>query len=439
MNRSRQWALVALTALLIAVGAFMSYRHWLAAPPSVEDEAREYVAVALALGRYAPSEVDSYFGPAALQPMARQAAPATLPQLSDQVGHLLRQVRRSQAENPEPRRARLLGKIQDLQRVIERLLDTRQLSFDEQARHLYGIELGGLKFVASTQLLAELDGLLPGAGTLLDRMNLWRQQTLIAADRRAAVFERALDECRRRTQQQWPLPSEESLQITWTRKTPAAWHRYLGKGRSQLQINQDAVAYFPTLLSVACHEGYPGHHVQYLLMEQAAGSAGLLVEDSVVLLRSRQSVLLEGAANLGVELAFSRSQRVDFERDVLLPLAGLSPGIAEKQAAISRIEDQLSTSILPILRDYHDRRLSRDVAVQRLQSEALVPDAGPLLDFTSSLGAYVIGYTAARDLLRSAITDRVAANGSTAWAELKHVVEHPADADLPFLIVEKPK
>jgi hypothetical protein len=355
------------------------------------------------------------------------------------VAHLLRQVKRSQSESPEPRRARLLGKIHDLQRVIESLKATRQLSFDEQAQQLYGIELAGLELAAPTQLLTELDGLLPGAGTLVDRMNLWRQQTLIAADRRAAVFERALDECRRRTQQQWPLPSEESLQITWTRKTPAAWHRYLGQSRSQLQINPDAVAYFPTLLSMACHEAYPGHHVQYLLLEEAAGESGLPVEDTVVLLRSRQSVLLEGAANLGVELAFSQSQRLAFERDVLLPLAGLSVDIAEKQAAIGRIEDQLATAILPILRDYHDGRLSRDVAVRRLQSEALVPDAEPLLDFTSSLGAYVIGYTAARDLLRSAITDRVAANGSTAWAELKHVVEHPADADLPFLIVEKPK
>ena len=439
MNRSRQWALVAFTALVIAAGGLASYRYWPASLPSVEEEAHSYVAVALALGRYAPAEVDSYFGPAALQRRATQTAPATLPQLSDQVAHLLQQVRRSQAEHPEPRRARLLGKILDLQRVIESLKATRQLSFDEQARQLYGIELAGLELAAPTQLLTELDGLLPGAGTLVDRMNLWRQQTLIAADRRAGVFERALQECRLRTLQQWPLPSEESLQITWTRKTPAAWHRYQGQYQSQLQINPDAVAYFPSVLSVACHEAYPGHHVQYLLLEKAAGEAGLPVEDAVVLLRSRQSVLLEGAANLGVEMAFTQSQRLGFERDVLLPLAGLSSDIAEKQAAIGRIEVQLATSILPILRDYHDGRLSRDAAVQRLQSEALLPDAGPLLDFTSNLGAYVIGYTAARDLLRSAITERVAANGSTAWAEIKHVIERPADADLPFLIVEKPK
>jgi len=49
------------------------------------------------------------------------------------------------------------------------------------------------------------------------------------------------------------------------------------------------------------------------------------VEFSIYPLFSPQSLISEGSANFGREVAFSLDERLAFERDVLFPLAGLDP------------------------------------------------------------------------------------------------------------------
>ena len=50
------------------------------------------------------------------------------------------------------------------------------------------------------------------------------------------------------------------------------------------------------------------------------------MEYTVYPLFSPQSLIAEGTANYGIEVAFPRPERLAFERDVLFPLAGLDPG-----------------------------------------------------------------------------------------------------------------
>ncbi len=52
-------------------------------------------------------------------------------------------------------------------------------------------------------------------------------------------------------------------------------------------------------------------------------------------------------------------------------------------------------------RDYRDQRLSAEHARRALESSALVPSPEALLRFVDRLGPYVLGYTAARDKVRS--------------------------------------
>jgi hypothetical protein len=177
-------------------------------------------------------------------------------------------------------------------------------------------------------------------------------------------------------------------------------------------------------IDVACHEAYPGHHAQFLLQDQRAQPAGLPVEDRVVLLRSPASVLREGAANFGVELAFPFQERVAFEEHVLFPLAGLDPREARRYEIVHRLVDQLSAAAAPIIASYRDHRLSRDDAEQQLANEALVSSPGALLDFADHYGAYVLGYTAARDSIR----DYVSAQRRDHWSVLRELVSDPYGA-----------
>ena len=54
------------------------------------------------------------------------------------------------------------------------------------------------------------------------------------------------------------------------------------------------------------------------------------MEFTVYPLFSPQSLIAEGTANFGIEVAFPGAERVRFERDRLYPLAGLDPATAGK-------------------------------------------------------------------------------------------------------------
>jgi hypothetical protein len=169
-----------------------------------------------------------------------------------------------------------------------------------------------------------------------------------------------------------------------------------------------------TALDVACHEAYPGHHAQFLLM----AAHGLAVEDSVVILRAPDQVLREGAANAGIDLAFPPAARLAFTRDVLFPLAGFDRRDAATFVQVHRLVGELALSVMPILRDYRDGRMASGDAVARLVLDAGIASPETLLDFTRDLGAYVTGYTVARDMVAACL----AAQGGDRWAALATIV-----------------
>jgi hypothetical protein len=158
-------------------------------------------------------------------------------------------------------------------------------------------------------------------------------------------------------------------------------------------------------------------------MEASAGAGGLPVEDTVVLLRSPISMVREGAANYGVDLAFAPGERLAFERDVLFPLAGLDPARARQYRDVQRLVEELSSNIAPIARDYRDRRLSLELARRALDSSALVSSPDPLLQFVDRLGPYVLGYAFARDKVRSYIDTEHRQSGEDRWRILRTVLE----------------
>jgi hypothetical protein len=369
----------------------------------LQQHAEDYVGLALALDQLRSGEVDAWFGPAGLDPRSSVAAAPELAVLQERARKLLAETAESAASAPSVRAERLHGKSRQLLTVLDLLAATPAPAFADEARDIYGLTLPEAT-LATTELqqavMAELNALLPGSGTLAFRVGSFRNKLLIPADKRRAVFERALAECRERTLQHWQLPAGETLQIEWTRDVTTPWHRYDGELRSTLQLNDLTLAFIGSALDVACHEGYPGHHAQFVLYEQAAGGEGLALEDQLVLLRSPESALREGAAELGVELVFPAAERLAFERDVLYPLAGLPPEQAETNLQISALLSRLAPVIIPVLQAYRDGAVTFNAATFELEREALVSSPAELLRFVDQYGAYSVSYTLMRENLR---------------------------------------
>ncbi len=403
-------------ALAVALVLFVSGAQ--AAPDPLDGQARRFVMLATSLGHLYPKEVDAYWGPPELDMRNRGPVPSLAG-----LHHDLAQLRGAVAgDAPSPRRDRLAGRLQHLLALLDVIAKPRALSFDDEAKAVYGVVAPPPDSAAQARAREVLDGLLPGRGDLSSRLGAWRARFMIPDYRRRAVFLRALQECRARTLAHWQLPADEQVEVAWAADVPAAWQRYQGHDRSRLEINPAAVADPGTALDVACHEGYPGHHAQFLVMAMGG------VEDSVVILRSPDQVLREGAANAGVDLAFPPVARLAFTRDVLFPMAGFAPRDAARFLAVHRAVTDLSLSVMPILRDYRDGRLASGDAMAHLVLDAQVSSPEALLEFTRDFGAYVAGYTVARDMVAACVAAR--AGKGDRWAALRAII---ADRDTAML------
>lgn len=382
--------------------------------------AEDYVQLALQLNRFKAGEVDAWFGPVELAPAEADPVPA-LAELQAGAAALVAALATEAELAATPRGQALQAKFAHLVTVLDVLAASPLPPFNEEAQMLYGITVPEtVDPDVQQRVFDELGALLPGQGTLAFRVASFRNKLLVPADRRKAVFERALAECRARTLQHWSLPAEEQLVLEWTRDVTTPWHRYEGGLRSTLQLNDLTLAFVGSAVDVACHEGYPGHHAQFALYDTAA-PAGLAVENTLVLLRSQEAALREGAANLGVDLVFPFAERLQFERDVLFPLAGLAPEDAETNLRISQLLNELAVITLPIIRNYRDGIDTYNATTFELDREALVSSPGELLKFVDDYGAYSVGYTLARERLAG----HLQGTAGDPWDTLAQLLQDP--------------
>lgn len=412
----------ALMAAMLVALAFITAARTPATAMETEAQAVSLVHLTLVLDRIRKGEVDSYFGPPALAHPAPDD-PRDLEGLGVALDALARDLSARGVGLDEARRVRLRARTAHLRLIVETLAAPGSLDFATEAKRLYGIDVAATAEDEDRWRRARsaLESLLPGNGPLGDRTEAFRRRFIVPVDRRERLFMRALAECRARTLERWPLPTGERLDIQWTEAVPAAWHRYQDGLRSTLSINRNAIALPGQAIDLACHEGYPGHHAQFVAAEAAGAPAGLAIEDRVVALRSPETVVREGAADAGVDIAFPEGERHAFLRDVLFPMAGLDPAEAERYARFEALIHDLAGAALPILQRYRDGDIGRFPAAKALGETALVSSPEALLDFTDHHGAYVVGYTIARDRIAATL----GRDCGTGWQVLQAIAVHP--------------
>ena len=187
------------------------------------------------------------------------------------------------------------------------------LSFGEEALGLYGVSLDGqLHPLADYDpILARIERLVPGDGTLADRVDSFMDRFVIPPGRLDAVMRAAIAECRRRTIAHIPLPRGERFALEFvTDQSWSGYNYYQGRYRSLIQVNTDLPVRMGRAIDLGCHEGYPGHHVYNMLLEQRLALARGWIEYTVYPLYSPQSFIAEGSANEGIELAFPGDERL---------------------------------------------------------------------------------------------------------------------------------
>lgn len=376
--------------------------------------ARRYVVLVLTLGAHDSDAVDAYYGPAELQAEAREA-PLALEALAREVDTLRTALstRHAGVTGDSARRLQILGAHTRALRARIAVVAGQRLPFDEESRRIYDAVAPSHDGAHFDRLLASLDASLEGGGPVAARYDRFRERFIIPPERVDAVFRAAIEACRARTREHVTLPESEELALAYVTNKPwSGYNWYQGGYRSRIEVNTDLPIHIDRALDLACHEGYPGHHVYNVLLEQNLVRERGWVEWSVYPLFSPQSLIAEGTANFGIEVAFPDDARTAFERDVLFPLAGLDPAYAARYREVQTLAAQLSYAGNEAARRYLDGHATAAQASEWLVRYALMsPErATQRVRFFERYRSYVINYNLGEDLVEAYVN----AHGGTA-------------------------
>jgi hypothetical protein len=396
--------------------------------------AEDYVKLQLLIGEKEEGYIDAYYGPPAWREAARaQAAAATLPQLAERVQALIARIGAVEAFTSymagsiEARRSAFLQAQLVAAATRLRMLQGERLSFADEARGLFAVVPEIRPLASYDPVVARIDRLVPGPGTLAERVDAFQARFTIPADRLDAVMRAATAECRRRTLEHIPLPPEERFTLEFvTGKSWSGYNYYQGNFVSLIQINTDLPIRINRAVDLGCHEGYPGHHVYNALLERNLARGRNWVEYTVYPLYSPQSLIAEGSANYGYDLAFPGAERLAFETRVLYPLAGISPEGAARYLELQEALNDLSGARFTIARDFLEGRITRAEAIALSQRYQLVSStrAEQGLAFTEQYRTYVINYGLGREM----VANYIEAQGTTQsarWDAMERILSEP--------------
>ena len=269
--------------------------------PAPDAVARDYILLALRLDHRMPGLVDGYFGPADLKTQV-DLEPLRAPgRLRADIAALRDRI---PDEVAEPARARWLSAQVAALEAHVRALEGEPRPYVEHVARCFDFVPRRLPEADFASAAAALDGLLPGAGPIHERLVAWDERFVVANDRLPALAEWLVDRFRSRAGSSFGLPAGESLRVGLVHDQPwTAYNWYDGGSRSRVDLNTDVPINVARLVHTVAHETYPGHHLEHAWKEADQVVAAGHLESSVLLINTPECFISEGLADLGHRFA----------------------------------------------------------------------------------------------------------------------------------------
>jgi hypothetical protein len=270
--------------------------------------------------------VDYYYGPSEWK--AAVEAEAEMPALDlVRAANVLLETLPNQGF--EPQRTNYLEKQTIALETVCRKLNGETFSLADEASRCYDIHPTWIPETQFEQGHALLDEALPGEGSIHERRQKLRRRYELAGEQRKELlnFMRlAIAEARRRALAFIDLPQSEEVDLALVSDQVFGGENwYLGNYRSHVEMNTDLPTDMRWLLDLVCHEGYPGHHTEFVLKEQHLYRERGYIEQAVAPIVSPQSVISEGIATSAFDMIFTRAEAEQWAREHLYPAAGIRP------------------------------------------------------------------------------------------------------------------
>jgi hypothetical protein len=387
----------------------------------MDEIGRNYLTLALNLNRHFEGFVDAYFGPPELKAEVDAGQPRPLDALAEDAGQLQQAIEDS---GYDPQRKDFLTRQTRAMIAVIRNLSGDQLDFVEEVELYFDITPEMVDEEIFEAILAEVDRLLPGDGSLPERVAAWEKRLLLEPDRILPVCNLALQEARRRTRALFDLPLEEEVSLNLVENQSwAGYNWYLGRYQSRIDVNSDVPVRADDMLEMAAHEAYPGHHTEQTIKEYHLYRQEGRAEHAILLLLGPEAVLSEGIAMSAQGLIFSDEELAAFLGDELYPLAGLPDVEAEQPLGVARARIALRAVMGNAALLLHRDGWPADEVEQYAQRYALrgEQEVARLLKFiqTPLFRSYTFNYTMGKEMLASLL------EGPDATANFARLLSEP--------------
>jgi hypothetical protein len=370
---------------------------------TTDDLVHKYLILVVELGERDPDSLDFYVGSDPSVDKFR-SQPEKLDSLHHSALALSEQVRdlpESPGFNAE-RKASLLAQINAIALRAEQLRGNNY-PFDQESQTLFGVVAPPDKDAQTRRSVrARIAQLLENNREPAAAYSRFETQFVVPPDRVPAVMDAALRQCKTLTLQHMTLPAGEHVDVEYVFHKPwSAFSRYLGDAHSLIQVNMDYPLTVDRILNLACHEGYPGHHVFNSLRDQAVVRGLHRGEFLAQPTFSPQSFVSEAAASYAPSLLLSDGERLRVERDLLFPIAGLKGLDVQRYLDVEKLIATLHTAEPSIARDYLDGRLEFVRASDALERETLMEHGETMLLYLNEYRTYMLSYTVGSDAVQA--------------------------------------
>jgi hypothetical protein len=327
----------------------------------------EYVRLGLRFDRLESGFVDAYTGDPRVRAEVDDESAPTPQALRDQARSLLREL--DAAGLPADRTDFLRGQLTGLE-CTARKLSGEPVGFADEVRSYFQVDavLGDPGVYAAAH--EELDALLPGGGSLVERYAAQRRREECPPDRLEAAVHALSSALRDRTRGQYGLPELETVRYEVVTDKPwSGFNYYEGNYRSRVAINADLPHRLSQLPHLVAHESYPGHHTEHCRKELGLVERADRVEHTVFLVNTPECLMAEGLADLGVQASIGDgwgTWAAEILGDLGLRFDGdLAERLAVAAAPLNRVRQDAAVML-------HDRGAGTDEVVAYLQRWSLV-------------------------------------------------------------------
>lgn len=399
---------------------------------TIDELAKEYVKLGLFIGQFEPGFVDYYYGPDSLKPNPRSklvfnkdSLMAMINSLNNRLGKLKMTMHN---DSTVLTRIKWLEKQLDAFNLLVRNISGERVNFDEETLHFFSVKAPIYDEQHFQSIVKEIDNILPGVGSTQERYQKLLQKFTIPSNRIDTIFKVAMAEGRRKTLEHLNLPKEENIKMEFVRGQPwNAFNSYKGNYTSLILVNLDYPISIFDALSWTSHEGYPGHHTNFVMIEKTNVRGKGWIEQSLLPIYSPQAFMSEGIAENGLAMIFPENTLIKFLKDVLLPITKSDTTGINAFCKASQLHRKLEYLTNETYRGLINNMMSKDENIEwrinyLLQSKELATDIVHSLNPSYGF-SYSMSYNYGEDLVRNYLqTNSNPEDENSRWNTFSHLI-----------------